>query len=126
MSHDLAAELERWGEDYREALHKLTELHLNPFCLLEDIMSGIDDLKALGPRLDAIQAKASTANADLTAQIAQLQGDAMARESELEAVVGDTTSKVSAIETALGITQPAAAEPEAPAEPATEQPVEGQ
>lgn len=121
MAHDLVAELEHWTRDFNAALHNLTQLHLNPFCEAETIMSGIDDLKALSPRLDAIKAKAASANSDLTAQVAQLQGDAAANESTLEAVVSDITGKVGEIETTLGIGQPATGDLPAE-EPTPEQP----
>lgn len=120
MPHDLAAQLERWGEDYREALHKLTELHLNPFCLLETKMAAIDELKALSPRLDAIKATVANVTGPLQQQVVDLQAAAAAQESQTEAVASDLTGKVSDIEAALGINQPAAAEPVA------EQPLEGQ
>lgn len=118
--HELAA----IGADIHVTYRRLVTLHLNPILELETIMSALDDLKTLGPRIDAvtasldtdIAAKVAAATDPLNAEIANLTGAAMAQESDTQAVAIDLMDKVSALETAAGVSAPAPAE----------QPAEGQ
>lgn len=116
--HELAA----IGADIHVTYRRLVTLHLNPILELETIMSALDDLKTLGPRIDAvtasldtdIAAKVAAATDPLNAEIANLTGAAMAQESDTQAVAIDLMDKVSALETAAGVSAPAPAEqPEA-------------
>lgn len=83
----------------------------------QKIMSALDDLKALGPRLDAVLAAVSTdtatavaaAVAPLNDQIASLTAAAAQSETDLSGEVGVMTPKVAALETAVGIPAPAPA-----------------
>ena len=79
-------------------------------------MAALDDLKALGPRLDAVAAAIGTdtatavANATAAAnqQISTLEATATQAETDLANEVTDLTAKVATLETAVGITPPAA------------------
>lgn len=87
-----------------------------------EIMSALDDLKALGPRLDAILAalpadvaaavaaqKAADADAVTAAQdaLTAAQAAATQAESDLAAEVTVLTAKIAALETAAGVQPPA-------------------
>lgn len=88
-------------------------------------MSALEDLKSLEPRMDAIitaigndtATAVANAVAPLNQQISDMQAKAATDESDLAAEVGNMTTKVAALETAVGISAPA---PAAPAEPAAQ------
>lgn len=115
------AELERIAAEIRAIHQRLVHLHLNPITELETIMAALDVLKALAPRIDTVTAGLGTdvstavanAVAPLNAEIATLQAAATQTESDTQAVADTLTTSVGALETAAGVTAPAA-----PAEPA--------
>lgn len=84
-------------------------------------MPALDDLKALEPRLDAVIAAigndtataVANATAPLNQQITELQAAAATAESNLAAEVATMGGKVASLETAVGITPPAPAQPAA-------------
>lgn len=110
-------ELGRIGRDLHRLAHELRTFHSNPITELETILASLDELQALGPRLDAIKAAIGTdtqtavaaAVAPLNEQITNLAAAAQAQESQTSAVASDLTDKVAGIETALGIAAPASA-----------------
>ena len=129
-AESLEHELHRIRHDFHRLHHDLFELlegvitHNLPLEGLA-IMSALDDLKALGVRIDAVTAalpadiatavqaqKDADAAAVKTAQDALAAAEAAATqaESDLAAEVTDLTAKVTALETAAGIpsTPPAA------------------
>jgi hypothetical protein len=121
--------------DLREVYRLLGELHHKLRVAIEaavkfnlpleaiEIMSALDDLKALGPRLDAILAalpadvatavaaqKAADAAAVTAAQdaLTAAQAAATQAESDLAAEVATLTTKIAALETAAGVQPPPA------------------
>ncbi len=121
--HRLLAEMHR---RLHTAIHAALTLNLP----LEgiSIMAALDDLKALGPRLDAVIAAlpADVANAvaaqkaaddaavtDAQNALATAQSDAATAESNLASTVTDLTAKVASLEAAAGVQPPAPPPPPA-------------
>ncbi len=113
-------EVHRLLNDAHHRLHTAIHAALTLNLPLEgyEIMAALDDLKALGPRIDAVTAAlpADVANAvaaqkatdDAAVSAAQsalttAQNDATTAESNLAAEVTDLTGRVTALETAAGV-----------------------
>lgn len=121
MHDPLVSELHTLADEARNLHHALTEA-LTPH-EREHVMAALDQLKALGPRIDAVTAiigatdvagAVAQATAPLTAQIKQLQQDADAKETAAQAVATSLTTSVGALEAAAnGVAQqqPAPATP---------------
>lgn len=108
MSEHLVRQLHHIRRDLAEKTLELQELLLrNPDCELEDIMSLVDNINALGARIDAV---AALLPADIaTAVAAQKATDDAANAATIQELADATTAvaglaaKVTALETAAGV-----------------------
>ncbi len=108
------AELRSIADEVRAVRSHIEHLYLNPYREWINIMTAIDKLKALEPRLDAIAAAIGTdtatavanATAPLNAQITDLQAQVAQTETDVSAEADTLAAKVSTLEPLVGISPP--------------------